>query len=97
MGETELREALRDVASRFWPLGDGGYDYSDDPLYVRVEALLLASVPTEPERASKEGYVDFHVAIRVGTAEFSTWRPERISAFFGGIAQVLAAKGRMDL
>ena len=43
-----------------------------------------------------EGYVEFHVDVKVRTAEFATWRPERISAFFGGIAQVLAAKGRME-
>lgn len=43
-----------------------------------------------------EGYVEFHVNVKVRTAEFSTWRPERITAFFGGIAQVLAAKGRME-
>jgi hypothetical protein len=43
-----------------------------------------------------EGYVEFHVNVKVRTAEFATWRPERISAFFGGIAQVLAAKGRME-
>jgi hypothetical protein len=43
-----------------------------------------------------EGYVEFHVDVKVKTAEFATWRPERISAFFGGIAQVLAAKGRME-
>lgn len=43
-----------------------------------------------------EGYVEFHVNVKVRTAEFATWRPERISAFFGGIAQVLAAKGRIE-
>lgn len=43
-----------------------------------------------------EGYFEFHVNVKVRTAEFATWRPERISAFWGGVAQVLAAKGRME-
>ena len=29
-------------------------------------------------------------------AEFSNWQPDRISAFFGGIAQVLAAKAAIE-
>ena len=29
-------------------------------------------------------------------AEFAGWQPERISAFFSGVAQVLAAKGNVE-
>jgi len=29
-------------------------------------------------------------------AEFAGWDPARITAFFGGIAQVLAAKGQLE-
>lgn len=43
-----------------------------------------------------EGMVSFDVSVRVNMSEFADWRPERISAFFGGIASVLAAKGRME-
>lgn len=43
-----------------------------------------------------DGYVEFHVDVKIRTAEFANWRPERISAFFGGIAQMLAAKGRIE-
>jgi hypothetical protein len=43
-----------------------------------------------------EGIVHFHVEVRVGMGEFSTWSPDRISAFFGGLAQVLAAKGAVE-
>jgi hypothetical protein len=28
--------------------------------------------------------------------ELANWRPDRISAFFAGIAQVLAAKGEVE-
>jgi hypothetical protein len=39
-----------------------------------------------------EGAVQFHVDIRVTMKEMATWSPDRITAFFGGLAQVLAAK-----
>jgi hypothetical protein len=41
---------------------------------------------------SAEGAVQFHVSIRVTMAEMSGWAPDRIAAFFAGLAQVLAAK-----
>ncbi len=43
-----------------------------------------------------EGLVQFAVSVRVDMAELSTWSPDRIGAFFGGIAQVLAAKGNLE-
>lgn len=43
-----------------------------------------------------EGMVSFDVSVRVNMSDFAGWRPERISAFFGGIASVLAAKGRIE-
>jgi hypothetical protein len=39
-----------------------------------------------------EGAVQFHVSIRVSMQEMGGWAPDRISAFFAGLAQVLAAK-----
>ncbi|MGB7100234.1 MAG: hypothetical protein WBD95_15905 [Xanthobacteraceae bacterium] len=39
-----------------------------------------------------EGAVQFHVSIRVSMQEMSGWTPDRIAAFFAGLAQVLAAK-----
>jgi DNA-binding IclR family transcriptional regulator len=41
---------------------------------------------------STEGGVQFHVAIKVDMKEMAGWAPDRIAAFFSGIAQVLAAK-----
>jgi|HubBroStandDraft_2_1064218.scaffolds.fasta_scaffold50997_4 hypothetical protein len=41
---------------------------------------------------STEGGIQFHVSIKVDMKEMSGWAPERISAFFSGMAQVLAAK-----
>jgi hypothetical protein len=43
-----------------------------------------------------EGVVQFHISVKVDMAEFSDWSPDRITAFFGGIAQVLAAKGKLE-
>lgn len=40
--------------------------------------------------------IEFSISIRVDTSEISGWSAERISAFFGGFAQVLAAKGAME-
>lgn len=43
-----------------------------------------------------EGVVQFHVSVKVDMKEFAGWDPQRITAFFGGIAQVLAAKGAIE-
>lgn len=45
---------------------------------------------------SQEGAINFHISVRVNMEEFSTWRPDRITAFFGGIAQMLAAKAKIE-
>ena len=42
------------------------------------------------------GVVQFHVSVKVDLKEFAGWEPHRITAFFGGIAQVLAAKGTIE-
>jgi hypothetical protein len=43
-----------------------------------------------------EGVVRFNVSVKVDMAEFAGWKPDRIASFFGGIAQVLAAKGALE-
>ncbi len=43
-----------------------------------------------------EGVVQFHVSVKVGMNEFANWSPDRISAFFNGIAAVLAAKAAIE-
>lgn len=37
--------------------------------------------------------IEFSVNINVSMAEFTQWSPERIAAFFEGVAQVLTAQG----
>jgi phage anti-repressor protein len=42
------------------------------------------------------GAVQFHINIDVSMTEFAGWTPERISAFFNGMAKVLAAKSGLE-
>jgi hypothetical protein len=44
----------------------------------------------------QEGVIQFHISVKVNMAEFAGWEPGRITAFFGGIAAVLAAKGNVE-
>lgn len=44
----------------------------------------------------KEGLVAFNVSVRVDMSEFKGWSADRITSFFSGIAQVLAAKGDIE-
>jgi hypothetical protein len=43
-----------------------------------------------------EGAVNFHITVRVEMKEFANWKPERIAAFFNGIATVLAAEANVE-
>jgi hypothetical protein len=53
---------------------------------------LSSSATTSTSFMTTEGAVQFHVSIRVTMQEMASWTPDRISAFFAGLAQVLAAK-----
>jgi hypothetical protein len=46
--------------------------------------------------AAPEGVVQFNISIRVDMGELATWKPDRITAFFAGMAQVLAAKASVE-
>lgn len=50
-------------------------------------------VPLTPQ---PEGGVSFQVGIHVDMEELAGWEPERIAAFFAGMAKVLAAKGGLE-
>jgi hypothetical protein len=67
------------------------------------------SRPSEPESiapakqnvatayaASPEGGISFHISVKVNMEQFATWKPDRITAFFAGIAQMLAAKAKIE-
>jgi hypothetical protein len=55
-----------------------------------------AGISTSFSAAPTQGVVQFHVSVKVDMNEFKGWNPDRIAAFFGGIAQVLAAKGQIE-
>lgn len=55
----------------------------------RASVVTAFSQPTE-------GVVRFHVSVNVEMAEFANWSPDRISAFFNGVAAVLAAKADIE-
>ncbi len=42
----------------------------------------------------QNGAINLQIAVDVNLAEMRDWSPERITAFFGGIAQILAAKNK---
>jgi hypothetical protein len=46
--------------------------------------------------AEKPGAMSFNVSFQVDMSEFASWRPDRIQAFFRGIAEVLAAKADVE-
>jgi hypothetical protein len=58
----------------------------DQPPTSRPSANVATSFMTT------EGAVQFHVSIRVTMQEMAGWSPDRIGAFFAGLAKVLAAK-----
>ncbi|HEY4639911.1 MAG TPA: hypothetical protein VII75_01080 [Thermoanaerobaculia bacterium] len=77
---------------------------SPEPASPPTETAAEPQVSREMPRAAistmfsqaAEGAVQFHVSVKVDMAEFAGWKPERIAAFFAGIAQVLAAKGALE-
>lgn len=46
----------------------------------------------QPTKRTSDGGITYDVSISVSMAEMKDWTPDRITAFFAGIAQVLAAK-----
>lgn len=65
---------------------------SEKPVVPTKPAAAVATAFTQPT----EGVVQFHVSVKVDMGEFATWKPDRISAFFAGIAQVLSAKAAVE-
>jgi len=43
-----------------------------------------------------QGVVNFHIDVRMDMSEFAGWSPDRIAAFFNGIALVLSAKAGVE-
>jgi len=43
-----------------------------------------------------EGAVNFNISLRIDMKELANWKPERITAFFSGLAQVMSAKSEIE-
>lgn len=75
---------------------------TDQTVTTAAEAVRATAAEPEPRTgvdtafSGSEGGVTFSVNVSVDMREFGTWRPERIAAFFSGIAQVLAAKANVE-
>jgi len=53
------------------------------------------SAVSEPAASpQKDGSINLEIGIQVNLAEMRDWTPDRIAAFFAGIAQILAAKNK---
>lgn len=50
------------------------------------------TITTQFSPSPTAGIVQFNISAKVDMQELATWSPDRIAAFFAGIAQVLAAK-----
>jgi hypothetical protein len=73
----------------------------DDTSPIRAsERLPEASQQPAPFRSApstatqKEGAISLDISIQVDLSEMRDWSPERITSFFSGIAQILAAKNK---
>jgi hypothetical protein len=75
------------------PDGASASSSSEPPMSTEptVKNRVLTAFTQTPE-----GSVNFNVQVRVDMTEFSNWEADRIAAFFAGIAQVLAAKARIE-
>jgi len=75
-----------------------------DPTPTRTEeqkpsdpaAMKSGRVTTGYAAQAPGGGVDFNISVHVDMTEFGDWRPERITAFFRGIAEVLSAKADVE-
>jgi hypothetical protein len=60
-----------------------------------IASRETGAVATSFNRQKTPG-VQFQINVDVDMKEFATWTPDRISAFFAGVAQVLSAKGAIE-
>ncbi len=69
----------------------GSESATSEPVAVRRNP---ATVKTEFDE--RPGAMSFNVSFHVDMAEFSSWQPDRLQAFFQGVAQVLHAKANVE-
>jgi hypothetical protein len=84
---------------------EGNSTTETTPATVKPEAVApeLTRGMTRPNPSTvmtafdeRPGSMSFNVSFHVDMAEFSSWQPDRLQAFFQGIAQVLHAKANVE-
>ncbi len=85
----QSRREVRDAA----PLSEAAVT---PPSAAQSEPEIRRHVVATSASQSPEGVVAFSVAIRVDMTELATWSPDRIGAFFAGLAKVIAAKNGVE-
>lgn len=67
-----------------------------EPKEMPRDTLPRTTTTTTTFHQMTAGAVQFSINLKVDMAEFAGWEPDRITAFFAGIAQVLAAKAKVE-
>jgi hypothetical protein len=106
--EDQLRMVIEFMVASGLVLREGG-QVRARPALAAPDTVPVQQKADEPERepsvsATKlntsvqatPGKFNLNISVEVDMAEFSTWRPERIQAFFRGVAEVLAAKADVE-
>lgn len=109
--EKELRMLIEFMAAGGLVIREGGQVRPRPILSPDVPASAPPAAQPKPQESSEPavnasklntsvqatpGKFNLNISVEVDMAEFSTWRPERIQAFFRGVAEVLAAKADVE-
>ena len=94
-------DTIREGTSVYEPEVDMGTSRTETATQTQREVAMPKDAPRVPAVSTAfsqvpEGVLRIAVDVNVDLREFSTWRPDRISAFWAGIAQVLAAKAAVE-
>lgn len=94
-------DTIREGTSVYEPEGEMANPRTDTTTQTAKEIVPTKESPRTPAISTAfsqvpEGVLRIAVDVNVDLREFSTWRPDRISAFWAGIAQVLAAKAAVE-
>lgn len=93
-GGVVQRDGTQIKLAKVMPI-DSAQSRSEEPTESE-NGTKAARVSTSFSAQSPGGAIDFTVNVHVEMAEFGNWRPERIQAFFRGMAEVLAAKAGVE-
>jgi hypothetical protein len=87
-GQIKLAKSAMSVESPLPRAEEQKTDSEITPRSGKVHTSYAAQAPG--------GGVNFNISVHVDMTEFGEWRPDRITAFFRGIAEVLSAKADVE-